>query len=54
MFAVIVFGHSQARDMDPYIPKDLTDYIVEAYVTLRQQDLEAVSILLCSVKLILT
>jgi DNA replication licensing factor MCM7 len=30
---------SQARNLDPFIPEDLTTYIIEAYVGLRQDDL---------------
>jgi DNA replication licensing factor MCM7 len=31
---------SQARRMEPYVPEDLANYIVEAYVGLRQADLD--------------
>ena len=29
---------SQARQLEPFVPQDLTNYIVEAYVGLREQD----------------
>ena len=29
---------SQARQLDPYVPKDLTNFIVQSYVDMRARD----------------